>query len=171
MSTVGNFTPDEWKVLSDTPVVVGKAMITTSHAGLVGSVEEVRTLTSSLQDLTKQKSSNPLLNALGNELQNKVNFIKDLGNTITEEFRSITKKPATTDTRALALEAANDAASILSKASPEDAQAYKQFVLSTAQKVAQAAREGGLVRFSGDKISPDEQKLLDDLKVALHVNA
>ncbi|GCE15917.1 hypothetical protein [Tengunoibacter tsumagoiensis] len=168
MNLSTNFSPDEWKILADTPVVVGKAMIAASPSGMLGAAEEVMTLSNSLKELTKKQTANPFLNELGSQLQNKVNVTKDIGNTLTAELRSLIKKPATNDPKALAIEACNNASSIMDKADPQDSMAYKQFVVSVAQKVAESSREGAM-NFSNQKVSPQEQQFLTEIKSAIHV--
>src|SRR5271165_60339 len=115
MSTHGNFTNDEWKILTDIPVIVGKAMISTSASGIVGTSQEVKALSNSIKDLARQKPSSSLLQSLTPELEHKVNMPQELGNVIIDEIKAIIKKPANTDTQTVAIEACNNANSILGK--------------------------------------------------------
>ncbi len=55
--------------------------------------------------------------------------------------------------------------SVLSKTSAEDAGAYRTWVLAVGQKVADAAKEGGVL------VSDQEQALLKELDEALNVSA
>ena len=58
-----------------------------------------------------------------------------------------------------------DAATALSKASAEDAEAYRTWVLAVGQKVAEAAKDGGVL------VSDSEKALLKELSEALGVIA
>ena len=49
------------------------------------------------------------------------------------------------------------------KATPEEAQEYRQFILRVADVVAHAAKEGGVLGIGGKEVSPEEQAVLDEL--------
>jgi hypothetical protein len=50
-----------------------------------------------------------------------------------------------------------------SKATPEEAEEYRSFILRVADVVAHAAKEGGVLGIGGKEVSPQEQAALDDL--------
>ena len=49
------------------------------------------------------------------------------------------------------------------KATPEEAQEYRDFILRVADVVAHAAKEGGVLGIGGKEVSPEEQAVLDEL--------
>ena len=49
------------------------------------------------------------------------------------------------------------------KATPEEAEAYREFVLKVAETVARAHKEGGVLGIGGKEISESEQAALDEL--------
>jgi hypothetical protein len=53
------------------------------------------------------------------------------------------------------------------KATPEEVEAYKAFVLSVARAAAEAHKEGGFIGFGGKQVSPEEQAALDEIEQAL----
>ena len=55
------------------------------------------------------------------------------------------------------------------KATPEDRDAYKQFVLTVAEAAAEANREGGFIGIGGKPVSANEQAALDEIRAALRV--
>jgi hypothetical protein len=57
------------------------------------------------------------------------------------------------------------------KAKPDEAQAFKQWLVSVSQKVAEAAKEGGFLGFGGTRVSEQETSALRDLTAALSVKA
>jgi len=74
--------------------------------------------------------------------------------------------------RAQTLEDARAAAAILAaKATASEAEEYRQWALSIAEKVANAATEGGFLGFGGERITPAEKSLIDDIRKALGANA
>lgn len=53
------------------------------------------------------------------------------------------------------------------KATPEEAEEYRQFILRLADVVAHAHKEGGVLGIGGKEVSPDEQAALDQLSTTL----
>ena len=53
------------------------------------------------------------------------------------------------------------------KGTPEEVEAYKGFILSVADTVARAHREGGVLGIGGKEVSDREQAVLDDLAATL----
>jgi hypothetical protein len=53
------------------------------------------------------------------------------------------------------------------KATPEEAEDYRQFVLRLADVVAHAHKEGGVLGIGGKEVSPEEQAALDQLSSTL----
>jgi hypothetical protein len=51
-----------------------------------------------------------------------------------------------------------------SKATPEEAQQYRDFILRVADVVAHAAKEGGVLGIGGKEVSEQEQAVLDELR-------
>ena len=57
-----------------------------------------------------------------------------------------------------------------SKATDQDAEAYKRFVVTVAEAVANANREGGFVGIGGKPVSEKEQAALDTIRSTLGVD-
>jgi hypothetical protein len=55
------------------------------------------------------------------------------------------------------------------KATPEEAQEYRSFILRLADVVAHAAKEGGVLGIGGKEVSDQERAVLDDLAAQLAV--
>jgi hypothetical protein len=53
------------------------------------------------------------------------------------------------------------------KAAPEDAQAYRRFVIDVARAAAEAHKEGGFVGIGGKPVSEKEQAAIDEVERAL----
>jgi hypothetical protein len=65
---------------------------------------------------------------------------------------------------------AKDVADILSsKANQNEANEYKEWALSIAENVANAAKEGGFLGFGGERVSEDERAFLGKIKEALKI--
>ena len=57
------------------------------------------------------------------------------------------------------------------KATPEEAEQYRSFVLRVADVVAHAAKEGGVLGIGGKEVSEQEQAAIDQLSRQLETNA
>src|SRR2546423_3381773 len=69
---------------------------------------------------------------------------------------------------AVASERLREAMRILeAKASPEEIDVYKRFVMTVAQAVASAHKEGGFLGIGGKQISDAENQALDEISIAL----
>jgi hypothetical protein len=66
------------------------------------------------------------------------------------------------------LSAVNDI--LLAKAAPEEADAFRRWLLDVAQGAADAAKEGGFMGFGAERVSEGEQKMLDQLRSKLGVS-
>jgi hypothetical protein len=62
-------------------------------------------------------------------------------------------------------------ATLSAKATPEETEAYKRFVLSAAQAVASAHKEGGFLGIGGEQVSDAEQQALDEISTTLGSSA
>jgi hypothetical protein len=68
------------------------------------------------------------------------------------------------DVASVATERVREAVALLAEKAPDDADAYREFVLSVAQAAAEAHKEGGFVGIGGKPISDAEQAALDELR-------
>jgi len=57
------------------------------------------------------------------------------------------------------------------KASPEEVEDYKRFVLTVAEAAANAHREGGFLGVGGKQVSEAEQTALDDIATTLRLQS
>lgn len=70
--------------------------------------------------------------------------------------------------RAAGLAGCRELSNILrAKASEEEAEEFKNWLIRLARKVAEAAREGGFLGFGGKQITPEEESILDQIEIAL----
>jgi hypothetical protein len=56
---------------------------------------------------------------------------------------------------------------LTAKATPEEADAFRRWLLTTAQAAADGAKEGGFMGFGAELVSQGEQRMLDELRAAL----
>ncbi|MBN2256731.1 MAG: hypothetical protein JW704_02770, partial [Anaerolineaceae bacterium] len=104
-----------------------------------------------------------------------------LGDAVAADFKEKAEKREKAETpqmsmdpvqmKAKCLQACRDLAALLSQKSPADAEAYKQWVYQIAKRSAEAAKEGGLLGFGGEKVSEVETTALQEGATALGITA
>lgn len=158
MGVKDTFAVEEWQTLLKLPLKIGMALIVVSPSGPIGLTKETMTLAKAPFELAQASNANALVSALAVELQAQAKaIVKD------EESAFKHSDPASYEGKAI--EACKTAAAALSKTSTEDAGAYRTWVLAVGQKVAEAAKESGVL------VSDHEQALLKKMDEALHLSA
>jgi hypothetical protein len=56
---------------------------------------------------------------------------------------------------------------VTAKATPQEAEAFRGWLLATAQAAADAAKEGGFMGFGAEQVSAGEQRMLDQVRAAI----
>lgn len=162
MVTKNDFSPADWNTLRDTQYLVGFATVLAGSSGL-GTFKELFALSQGI--MANQASSSPLIRDLTatSEMEAAQSSLKQsLGDTRV--------KPSPESLRQRALEQVRSSIAILeSKAGPAETDAYRQILYGIAEKVANAAREGGFLGFGGTQVSEGEQSFLDALRSALQL--
>ncbi len=155
MGVKDTFTAEEWQTMLKLPFKVGVAVIVLAPSGPIGLTKETMALAKAPFALAQASNANALVSALTVELQAQA---KDIVKAEESAFKH--SDPATY--KRGAVEACQAAAGALSKASAEDAAAYRTWVLAVGQKVAEAAKENGVL------FSEPEKALLNELGAALN---
>ena len=84
--------------------------------------------------------------------------------------RGQTEKVSLQDVRGRALETCRAVAGVLkNKAVPEEAYEYKRWVLVVAERVASAAKEGGLFGYGGEQVSGGEVATINEIGAAIEI--
>ncbi len=137
------FTDEEWQGLLEAPPLAGMLVLTAEHGG---SFRESFALAKAYAEARQQQDQNELLDEIVS---------------VKPQFER--KRYGTDDElRDAALQRLRDAAAALeSKATPEDAEAYRGFVVGLGRRVAEAHKEGG------ERVSPAEQSALDEIASTL----
>ena len=58
---------------------------------------------------------------------------------------------------------------VTAKATPEEVEAFRRWLLAAAQAAADAGKEGGFMGFGGEQVSAGEQRMLDQVRAALEM--
>lgn len=160
MGVKDNFTSEEWKSLLKAPMLAAYAV-----AGAAPSRQEdfVREMGAVAEGIIEAEHSAPKDSLLGA-------VIADILAQAEDESRGQTEKLSLEEVRARALATCRDVASVLeAKAATEEAYQYKRWVLVVAEKVAAAAKEGGLFGFGGEQVSGGEIATINEIGEAIRI--
>jgi hypothetical protein len=163
MTSRTDFTDEEWARLERAPLVAGMAITLADPGGPIEAGKETMASLRSILDTAQSGGDAELVNAVAKDtaemVQRRQNPLGDFkprgalaGEEILEELRAVNLL-------------------LTQKAAPDDAEAFRQWLLSTAQGAADAAKEGGFLGFHAERVSEGEQKMLDKLGEALSAPA
>ena len=150
MTGKADFNADEWSTVVEGPMLAGLRVVT---AGRGGTIRESLAMGQTYAKARQDQGNSELLDAL------------------------VSSPPALDPERAragggdiaqLSGERLRQAVDLLeAKATPDEVDAYKRFVLSLARAAAEAHKEGGFLGVGGKQVSPEEQAAIDDISATL----
>jgi hypothetical protein len=160
MSTKTDYSADEWKLCMKAPLMAGLAVVAASPSGPLGVLREMFAVGKVVSETRSQVGSNELLRALVSELAAP----DARGQIDAAELRGL----ATDQLRTHALEACRTVAALVDrKATPQEAEEVKRWLVGIAQRTAEAAKEGGFLGFGGTPVSQAESTAVRDVARAL----
>jgi len=150
MTKKADFNAEEWSTIVDGPLYAGMRVISADRGG---TLRESLAMGRVYQEAREHHGQSELLDEL----------IKSPPAIDPDRL-----KAAGGDIAALTSKQVREAISILEQeATPEEVDAYKRFVMTLAQAVASAHKEGGFLGIGGEKISDAENQALDEISTAL----
>ena len=157
MTTKADFTEDEWATLVRSPVVAGMAITLADPGGPIEVVKE----TSAVIKLVTGSSDDR--DDLVGELAREVRGLAEQRKNPVGDF-----KPRGALAGKEIVDEISRAGEIVSaKASPEEAEAFRAWIMECAQSAADAAKEGGFMGFHAERVSQGEKDMLAQLRSAL----
>jgi hypothetical protein len=148
MTEKAAFNAEEWSKLVEAPALVALRVIAADRGG---TVRESLSLGRAYAEARRSGDSGLLEEIVSSAPQVDPSGLKDPGGL---EQR--------------AEESLRDALGLLEqKATPEELEAYRQFVLKVGETVARAHKEGGVLGIGGKEVSESEQAALDKLASTL----
>jgi hypothetical protein len=159
MTDKAAFSEEEWARVKRAPFVAGMAISFADPGGPIELAKETAATLRTVVNAAEQGGRGEFVGAVATEVSADArahhNPLKD--------FRP---KGALATTEILEeLRAVNGIVS--DKATPEEADAYRQWLRDAAQEAADAAKEGGFFGFHAVRVSEGEQRMLDKLGEAL----
>jgi hypothetical protein len=160
MSARDKFTPEEWKNLIKAPMLAAYAVAGAAPSKQEDFVREMGAVAEGVIEGEGRAAKDSVLEAV----------ILDIYANADDNQRGQTEKLSLDEVKARALSICRAAATALeTKVSAEEAYEYKRWVLVVAEKVASAAKEGGLFGFSGEQISGSEITTINEIGEALSI--
>src|SRR5579862_4961395 len=146
MTTRSDFSPDEWKTVLEGPPSAGMIVITAAHGGIF---RETLAMSKAYVEARGQPGESELVDEI----------------VATRPAMDHTRYHSPQELREQGLGHLRSAVAILAmKATPEELEGYRSFVLALARKVAAAHREGGQTE------SPPETEAIGEIAAALGVS-
>jgi hypothetical protein len=153
MTSRKDFTDEEWTRIRRAPIVAGVAI---SLADPGGPIEVAKETAATLRSATLPPSQEELLasvaldvQAMAQHRQNPLGDFKPRGGEqVLEELKGVNQL-------------------VTAKATPEEAEAFRRWLLAAAQAAADAGKEGGFLGFGAERVSAGERRMLDQVRTVL----
>jgi hypothetical protein len=150
MTKKADFNAEDWSVVVEGPVFAGMSVVAASRGG---TIRESIAMGKAYTEARQQQGQSELLDDL-------VSSQPSIDRNRAQESGG--------DVAALAKERLTAAMAIIEeKATPEEVDSYKKFVMTVAQAAAAAHKEGGFLGVGGKQVSPAEEQALDEISVTL----
>lgn len=160
MSVKDKFTTEEWNGLLKAPMLVSYAVAGAAPSKQEEFVREMAAVAEGIIEGEHRAAKDSLLGAV----------VADIVANAEDERRGQTEKLSLDEVKGRALDTCRTVAAMLeTKVSPEEAYEYKRWVLVVAEKVAAAAKEGGIFGFGGEQISGSEIAIINEIGEALSI--
>ncbi len=143
-----DFTEEEWKLVLEGPPSAGMIVIASDRGG---SIRESFSMAKAYTEARKQHGESQLLDEI-------VSAKPEMDHTRYKTPEELKEASLKNVTEAVAL--------LKSKATSEELDEYKKFILGLAQRVAEARKEG-FMGLSGDRVSDDEKTAIGEISGAL----
>jgi hypothetical protein len=162
MANKTNFTPDEWKLLLESPMMTSMAVTAADPSGLWGMLKESFASASELAKAASDPGANSLVKAVATD------FTTSEGrSTARDDLKTKLAGSKAPDIKSKSIESLKQVSALLDAKAPADAPAFKGWLRQISEHVAEAAEEGGFMGFGGVKVSEAEKATLSDISRAL----
>lgn len=159
MTTQTDFTEEEWVRLERAPIVAGMAITLADPGGPIEAVKEgmasIRTVAEAAKSDKQPELIQEVAKSFAEKARARENPLKEFkpkgamaGQMILDELRAANKI-------------------VTQKGTPEEAAAYREWLLSSAKAAADAAKEGGFMGFKAERVSEGEKEMLEKLTEVL----
>ena len=155
MTTRTDFTPEEWSLIKKTLHQPGAAVMLAAPGG---GLREMLALAQGVIEALEKFQHSELIKTLLKETE-----IRD---TETKHAQTAQSPKSFMDEMTANLQKAVKA--VRAKATAQEVEDYQALVLFLAEKIASASAEGGFMGMGEKRITADEQRVLDEIRLELH---
>jgi hypothetical protein len=157
MTTKADFSEEEWVRVVRAPFVAGMA-ITLADPG--GPIEAAKESMASIKAATNPPSREQLLSEIALDIQAQVQQHHN-------PVKGYRPTGSTPPGEQILQELSDVQAFVNEHATPEEAVAYGNWLVSTAEAAANAAKEGGFMGFRAELVSQREQDMIEKVRAAV----
>jgi hypothetical protein len=148
MTAKADFTEEEWQQILEAPPSAGLVVIASDRGG---SIRETFSMAKAYTEAHREPGQSELLD--------------EIVSARPEVDRTRFKTPE--EMKDHSLQNVREAIALLKeKASPDEVEAYRRFVLALVDRVAEARKEG-FMGLSGERVSDEERAAIEEVKAAL----
>ena len=164
MADKSDFTADEWKIVLSSPMLAGMAVTLGEPSGLFGTLKESMASARAMLETRSDPGASNLIKAILADIETS-----EGRTTAKEGLKSeLTGKSAAEIKQQIIAKLARLGEIIDAKAGAEGP-GFKAWLKQVAEKVAEAASEGGFLGFGGVKVTDAEKASIADVAKALKV--
>ena len=150
MTSKADFNAEEWTTVVEGPVLAGMRVVA-AHRG--GTIRESLAVAKVYTAAREAQGDSELLDAL----------VSSPPAVDSQQIRA-----SGGDIKSASEERLREALRILGeKATPEEVEQFKRFVMEVGEAAAKAHKEGGFIGIGGKPVSPEEQAALDEIQALL----
>jgi hypothetical protein len=152
MTKKADFNADEWSTVAEGPLLAGMQVVAASRGG---TIRESLAMGQTYAQARQQQGESELLDDL----------------VAAPPAVDAERAKGAGDVARASAERLGQALEILAaKATPEEIEAYKRFVLTVGEAAANAHKEGGFLGVGGKQVSAEEQAALDEIAATLQLH-
>jgi hypothetical protein len=150
------FGEEDWQTVVRGPFQAALAIVAADPGGILAAAKEGGALASVMR---AGDGAGGLVDELVADIRSDRPSRKEIG----------IKRQPKDQALASAIDAMKAAAAVVEAKAPAEAAGYKSWLYGISERLANAAKEGGLLGFGGELVSDDEQAALDQIRAALGV--
>ncbi|HYJ68403.1 MAG TPA: hypothetical protein VEX15_12185 [Nocardioidaceae bacterium] len=160
MTTKSDFSEEDWNRIVRAPFVAGLAISLADPGGPIETAKEtMATLKAATNPASREQLVAELALDIQNQVQQKQNPLKG--------YRPSSLEGTAPGGEQVLVELRAVQAIVAARATPEEAAAFGDWLVATAQAAANAAKEGGFMGFGAEQVSKGEQEMLDQVRAAV----
>jgi hypothetical protein len=155
MTSRTDFTDPEWQRLGRAPLVAGMAISLADPGGPIEAIKETNAALQTVLEAARDGRHGDFARAVAADVAERAKR---------RENPMAGFAPSRTRAREDVLDELRAVNALLvAKTTPEEADAFREWLKAAAQRTALAAKEGGFLGFNAERVSENEQQMLEQL--------